>query len=125
MSRTARTVTVRTLDRGPVTMAEPSWCVGHPDNAPEQYLADVIHEGPETTLAFRGCQTLTASLSAAPYSEVYSPEVSVCVELNGDCVRLDPAGLDELAAALVERAAELRRLARQLSVLRTSGRDSK
>lgn len=109
-----RTVTIRTEDRGDVTIPEPGWCVGHEGQRPELF-SDTLHQGPDVELAFRGYLVGTAGLVQSPYAlEVtHLPEASV--SLLGQT--LDPAGLDEWAAVLVEHAARLRHLARELAAL--------
>ncbi|MFE5873018.1 DUF6907 domain-containing protein [Streptomyces roseifaciens] len=113
------TITVRTLDAGTVDVAEPAWCLGeHPDDG---YLADVVHDGVQTPLTFRGYEALTAGLTCSPYSEVSERGLQAAVEMGDGWLALDPAGLDSLASALVEHASELRALARQLSALLAAG----
>ncbi|MFD5507002.1 DUF6907 domain-containing protein [Streptomyces sp. NPDC127051] len=111
-----RTVTVHTLDHGPVTLPEPSWCAGH-DGQPE-VRADLHHTAPLDVPA--GLVGLAAELVEFPYGEHPVP-VSVYIELTGVGTTLDPRGLREYAAALNDRAAVLRRLADRLTVLRSGG----
>ncbi|MGW6979966.1 DUF6907 domain-containing protein [Streptomyces sp. NPDC054932] len=114
----ARTVTVQTLDHGPITIPEPDWCLGH--GGPPDVLVDVHHTGPEHVVRYGGGIALRAELVAFPYGETPVP-VSVHVELHIPDVTLDPPGLEGLAEVLVEQAAELRRLALRLAVLRAGG----
>ncbi|MFE3786964.1 DUF6907 domain-containing protein [Streptomyces goshikiensis] len=114
----ARTVTVPTLDHGPITIPEPDWCTGH-DGTPEA-LVDVHHAGPEHVVRYGGGIALRAELVAFPYGATPVP-VSVHIELSAPDVTLDPPGLEGLADVLVEQAAELRRLALRLAVLRAGG----
>ncbi|MER6484091.1 hypothetical protein ABT264_11185 [Streptomyces virginiae] len=114
-----RTVTVHTLDHGPITIPEPAWCLGHPDE-PADYRADVHHTGPEYLVDHDARAVLAAELVEFPYGETPVPP-SVYVAISVPSVTLDPPGLEGLAEVLVERATELRRLALRLAVLRAGG----
>ncbi|WP_369778054.1 hypothetical protein [Streptomyces sp. R33] len=113
----ARTVTVPTLDHGPVTLPEPDWCAGHVGQ-PVEVRADLHHAAPLDVPD--GLLDLVAELVAFPYGETPVP-VSVYVELVPVAVTLDPDGLRRYAAALAARATLLRRLADRLTVLRSGG----
>ncbi|WP_405677302.1 hypothetical protein OG292_22480 [Streptomyces sp. NBC_01511] len=116
-----RTVTLPTSDYGPVTLPEPSWCIGHEDQAPGQ-RADILHTGPERTATFRGHQLAAAGLVQSPYALLPSGRlIGVSVQHTGLGLTLAPGGVDQLAAVLVEHAVQLRALARQLTVLRQVG----
>ena len=116
---TGRTVTVATNDHGDVTLPEPAWCRGlHPAEA---YRVDIAHEGEETlalipTLCHGEAPTLTASLIQRPFSPDRNGVVAALF-IDGDWHELDSKLLDRAAAIIVERAAELRHLARQLAAL--------
>ncbi|MFJ8951847.1 DUF6907 domain-containing protein [Streptomyces sp. NPDC102381] len=115
---THRTVTLPTLDHGEITLPEPSWCAGHAHHDPNTRYADVTHAGPESELQFRHAVLLAASICAQPNAT--NPSLGLGGAMPGISVfplgeSLDPAGADALAAALVEYAVELRKLARQLS----------
>ncbi|MFB7289001.1 DUF6907 domain-containing protein [Actinacidiphila glaucinigra] len=114
MTELPRTVTLPTHDAGDVTLPEPAWCNGHEAAVP-QYRADLTHYGPEQTLAFREQPVLTVLLAQAPCSETVPHVTGLYVELHQVMVTLDPAGVDELAATLVEHAAVLRSWARVLA----------
>ncbi|MFI9236932.1 DUF6907 domain-containing protein [Streptomyces sp. NPDC053079] len=114
-----RTVTVRTFDAGMVTMPEPAWCLGR--HADGYHRADIAHQGADTPITFRGFELLAAGLVAYPFSELRGPGPEVVVDMGGDWLPLDPAGLEALACALVDHAAELRSLARQLAALLAAG----
>lgn len=114
-----RTITVRTLDFGLVTMPEPAWCVS--DHQPAGYRSDTIHSGPEVTHDFDGHELFTASLVSYPYSAFGGPSLGVSVDLGCIGQTLDPAELDRLAAAFVESAVRLRTLARELTVIQARG----
>ncbi|MGW0774565.1 DUF6907 domain-containing protein [Streptomyces sp. NPDC002835] len=107
------TVTVPTLDHGLVQLTEPAWCLGH-DQEPA-LRGDILHTGPEHTAVFRGRQLAVAALAQSPFAPV--PTVAVSVQCGGFTQALEPAGLDELAAVLVDYAATLRHLARQLATI--------
>lgn len=115
----ARTVTVPTLDHGPVTLPEPAWCTGH-DDRPVEALVDVHHSGHEHVVHYGGGIELRAELVAYPYGSRPVP-VSLHVEVDTSDVTLDPPGLEAFATILDEQAAELRRLALRLAVLRAGG----
>lgn len=114
------TVTVRTLDHGPVTVPEPMWCTGHPDDLPVAYRDDVHHTGPEHVVDYDAQAVLSAELVAFPFG-LHPVPPSVYVEIVIPAATLDPAALDGLAAILTEQAAELRRLAVRLAALRAGG----
>ncbi|MFG2759497.1 DUF6907 domain-containing protein [Streptomyces wuyuanensis] len=117
---TPRTVTVPTIDHGPLTLDCPDWCVGH-DRRP-QYRTDVTHYSPEHLLTHDGQPLLVVVLAQAPFTETGSREVGAYVEQTGASGTYSPVGLDALAATLVEHARELRSIARRLAVLREVGR---
>lgn len=113
-----RTVTVPTLDCGDVTVPEPAWCVDSHDQEPEA-LRDTGHRGPQHRAEFYGHEVATAELVQDPFAERSDRNIGVYVAMGYLASTLTPAELDELAALLVDYAGTLRRLARQLSVLRT------
>ncbi|MGW3627303.1 DUF6907 domain-containing protein [Streptomyces sp. NPDC000880] len=114
---TPRTVTVPTTDHGPVTIPEPVWCAGH-DDRPPGYRDDIIHSAPDVVMGFRGHDMLTAALVSYPYvPSLGGLHMGVSVAFGGFGQTLTPAELDELAAALVEHAATLRAMARELGVI--------
>ncbi|MFD8950520.1 DUF6907 domain-containing protein [Streptomyces xanthophaeus] len=106
-----------TIDAGPVTLPEPSWCVGHA-NERLGYRVDIHHSAPLPVPD--GLVDLHAELVAYPCGTVPVP-TSVHIELIGPSATLDPAGLREFATALVTRAALLRDLADRLTALRAEG----
>ncbi|MFI9063231.1 DUF6907 domain-containing protein [Streptomyces sp. NPDC053429] len=114
-----RTVTVHTLDHGPVTVPEPAWCTGHPAELAE-YRDDIHHTGPEHVVDYDAQALLTAQLVEFPFGlHPVAPSLHVDVTIPG--ATLDPPALEDLAAILTEQAAELRRLALRLAVLRAGG----
>ncbi|MEU1216095.1 hypothetical protein ABZ424_27580 [Streptomyces sp. NPDC005790] len=112
-----RTVTVQTIDQGDVTVPEPAWCTGHDDQAP-QLLCDNGHLGTAYRAEFGGNELAYAALVQDPFVEHSDRSVGVLVEMGHLARALSPGELDELAAVLVDYAGTLRRLARQLSVLK-------
>lgn len=114
----ARTVTVQTLDHGPITITCPAWCTGH--TGPAEFRVDTTHTGPDHVGTFRGRELQFARLTLSPFVGHHGGGLAVSV---GEPVLmgLDPVGLDELAAAYVAYAAQLRHLARELAVLLTRG----
>ncbi|BDD72996.1 DUF6907 domain-containing protein [Streptomyces violaceoruber] len=109
----ARTATVQTTDQGPVTLTEPSWCVGHADHRPV-HREDIVHRGPDAVLAFRGRYITEAARVQQPFAPVpadRTPRVSVSTV----GLALDGVGLYELAAALDAYADQLRGLADALA----------
>lgn len=116
-----RTVTVPTIDHGPVTIAEPDWCAGHEDQPPG-YRGDIIHSTPDTVMGFRGHDMLIAALVSYPYVPALGGlRTGVSVAFGRFGQTLGPADLDELAAALVEHAVQLRAMARELAVILARG----
>ncbi|MEV7833023.1 hypothetical protein AB0P12_20770 [Streptomyces subrutilus] len=113
----ARTVTVPTLDHGNITLPEPSWCAGHPEG-PAESRADVHHAAPVPVPD--GLVDMDAELVAFPYGGTPIP-VSLHVEIVGPALTLNPDGLREYAAGLIERAALLVEFADRLAVLRAGG----
>lgn len=101
------TVTVQTLDHGPVVLEEPSWCViAHPDG---NHRSGIRHDGVEhaasVEVAGRGrVEFLKANLTQFPFSEYGSREVTVVVEIDGEHAEFSPAGLSDLAQAITAHA---------------------
>ncbi|MFH9038981.1 DUF6907 domain-containing protein [Streptomyces sp. NPDC017966] len=114
-----RTVTLPTIDHGPVTIPEPSWCAGHANHRPDTERVDLAHTGEDVTLHFRGQQLAHACLDQAPYAERATRDVQVSVSLTGTA--LDARGMYELAAALDTYADRLRTLADSLLVIAAEG----
>lgn len=111
-----RTTLVRTLDRAIVDLPEPSWCLGHTQR-PAELFVDVSHRGAVLPLGLPGEPVLTAHLVQFPNGS--GPRaVGLFVEAELEDRTHGPDELDRLAAGLVEAAAQLRGLARQLDTLR-------
>ncbi|MEU8524829.1 hypothetical protein AB0C77_04395 [Streptomyces sp. NPDC048629] len=113
---TPPTVTLPTIDHGPVTLPEPAWCTGHADHIPG-YRTDLTHAGPEHEFAFDGETLLVAMLTQAPLAEHSGRAAGLYVEQTGYARTLDAAQLRQLAAALTVHAMRLRTLADELAAL--------
>lgn len=97
-----RTVTVDTIDHGPVTVPEPFWCVGrHPAG---EFRADLAHEGEvELLLAdtrHGPVKVASACLYQRPFAEYTTQAVTVAVEFDATH-EFDSASLAGLADSLV------------------------
>jgi hypothetical protein len=121
-----KTITIVTSDHGPVTIPEPMWCAAvHLDGG---YRSDIHHTGVEhlvTVPSSEGTrQLLTLALTQWPYGLTAPGNgVHVAVHLADGDPEYDAAGLEGLAAALLEAAGMVRRMARQLAVeVRGDGR---
>ncbi|MCY0962785.1 DUF6907 domain-containing protein [Streptomyces sp. H27-H5] len=108
-----------TLDAGAVTVPEPSWCAGHAAE-PLDYRADIHHAAPEHIVEYDMQALLSAELVEYPFGQHPVPP-SVHIEITIPGATMDPRGLEALAAVLTKQAAELRRLALRLAVLRAGG----
>lgn len=103
----AYTVTIQTVDHGPVVLPEPSWCAGgHRDGV---HRADIHHQGTEHAASIDVPGTgrvpfLTAFLSQYPFAEHASRAVTAAVEIEGEHYEFDPAGLGDLAASITAHA---------------------
>lgn len=124
MSTEPRTVTLPTIDQGPVALVCPDWCAGH--DAEPQYRSDLFHESREQPLDLpvRGgsAELLAVAFEQRPYTEGWiGTRPFVNVGFNGDYhpVRVD--GLEDMADALEQHAATLREYAHQLAVLLAGG----
>ncbi|MFG2330185.1 DUF6907 domain-containing protein [Streptomyces sp. NPDC048604] len=116
---TARKVTVWTGDHGDVTIPEPVWCLDEHEG--ENYRQDIEHRGADMpavveTSCHGPVPTLVACLVQRPFSE-RDRRTLVSLDLGDDWHELAAPDLDAAAAVLVEHAATLRRLARELRVM--------
>lgn len=115
-----RTVTVPTLDHGPVTLACPTWCLGH---GPEpEHRIDISHVGtdePLTLLTRRGRVVhLVTALESRPFvTDPFLRRPFVNVAIGGDWYPTGLPGLEAMAAQLEADAEALRERARQLAVI--------
>ncbi|OEJ57763.1 hypothetical protein BGM19_07055 [Streptomyces agglomeratus] len=118
-------VTIQTRDHGVVVLDEPAWCNRKHING--GFREDIQHQAEDSSMVFdvdQGygpAEILTSFLHQRPFSPT-RPEVTLGFDMSDQFVELDPAGVDKLAAALVEHAAVLRAAARRLSVLRGAAR---
>lgn len=126
MSTEPRTVTVRTVDHGDVTLTCPAWCTGHAGPAPSR--VDISHTGPWTALEIptpRGPMVhLDVALETRPFTDRPAdrgPHLWVSTQGGAEGLPMLPGDVDLLAAALVENAAVLRHLARQLAAMLAGG----
>ncbi|MGW3936462.1 DUF6907 domain-containing protein [Streptomyces phaeochromogenes] len=121
MSTDPRTAMVELLVVKPLEIDEPEWCAGH-DDGRANFKPDVTHLGPEQTLNFRDETLWTLQVAQSPFaSDADARTIGMYVEQGDYAHTLDPAGLDELAATLVEQACVLRARARELSALLGGG----
>lgn len=120
-----RTVTLPTIDHGDITIPEPSWCTGH--TGPTPYRVDISHTGPWTALEIPTpagpMVVMEAAIETRPFTETdkHGPHLWVSVDGGAEGQPMLPGDVDRLAAALVENAAVLRHLARQLATLLAGG----
>lgn len=116
----ARTLTLDTLDHGPVTFDCPTWCIGHGWQAGAVIgRNDITHNSVRVkaavdTESYGLMPVLTARISWAPFVELV-PRVAVEVDLYGDFEAEEIAGV---AGALRTAAARLERVAAEALRLR-------
>jgi hypothetical protein len=125
---TERTVTIDTSDHGAVTIPEPAWCTGtgHPDGVERDTIA---HTGPSVDVMVatgRGPRRLLELLlwcDAYPAPDwPHGDAVYVVAQLlDGDHFGYDVAGLEGLAADLLEAAGRVRSMARRLAAENRGG----
>ncbi|WP_432020957.1 DUF6907 domain-containing protein [Streptomyces sp. 1222.5] len=114
MSTEPRTVSVRLLVSKVLRVDEPDWCTGaHGDRA--QFKADVTHYGPEQIIGAHGFDLFRAMLAQSPFTEHDSRSVQLYVEQEDVTGSYTPDEVEQLADALVEAAAQLRALGRDLA----------
>ncbi|MFG3495835.1 DUF6907 domain-containing protein [Streptomyces sp. NPDC047928] len=123
--REDRTVTVATLDHGPVTLPEPSWCRGH-DGEPVGFRDHVVHHGPALALTVPSrcgpVEWLYARVDEAPFRDPGAGRgVHAAVEMGGSSERYGPEELRRLADALAAQLERVRRFADDLEALRAAG----
>lgn len=113
-----RTVTIRTADHGPVTVPEPSWCLGqHRDGGAR---VDITHAGPDVVLTVptrSGPATvLVTALESAPFATDPTARGPImAVETGGTWCEAGPAELAGIADALTAHADAVRARARDLA----------
>ncbi|MER6252340.1 hypothetical protein ABT224_13370 [Streptomyces sp. NPDC001584] len=97
------TVTVQTLDHGPVVLVEPSWCVvEHQDG---NHRSGIRHDGVEHAASvnvpgYGRIDFLKANLQQFPFAEYSSRDVTVVVEIDGEHYEFDSDGLGDLASVI-------------------------
>ncbi|WP_060880906.1 DUF6907 domain-containing protein [Streptomyces scabiei] len=124
MSTEPRTITLPTIDHGPVTLTCPAWCAGHDDHRPDTHRADILHKGPDITLTFRAAEVITAGLAQSPYATLVAPELggrTVGVSVYPPGRTVTPIDLYGLAASLDSYAGRIRALADHLTVILAGG----
>ncbi|MEV6833627.1 hypothetical protein AB0N17_03690 [Streptomyces sp. NPDC051133] len=115
-----RTITVRTLDHGPLELRCPTWCTGeHEDDV---HRADISHLGPDQplTLPTRSgpVTNLVTALEVRPYAfDGFLRMPFVNVGIGADWYPTGLPGLEAMADTLAEQAEQLREQARRLAVL--------
>ncbi|MFJ4879335.1 DUF6907 domain-containing protein [Streptomyces sp. NPDC088745] len=120
-----RTVTVHTVDHGPVTIPEPTWCVG--EHEAEAYRVDIEHQGAETvatveTACHGPVPVLSMALVQRPFSSTET-RVMAAVYVDGEWHEFDAAGLNGLIATIWRFAVDdMPRMAARLVKLNGVGR---
>ncbi|MFK0151180.1 DUF6907 domain-containing protein [Streptomyces sp. NPDC090493] len=121
MSTEPRTAVVNILVTKPLEIDEPDWCKGHSNDRAE-FKPDITHYGTEHVMAApNGDALLRVMLAQAPYSEHFATTVELYVEAGDFTGGCDPEGIEELADSLVDAAAKLRALGRQLARILDGG----
>lgn len=122
----ARTVTLQTIDHGPVVVDEPGWCQGHAGEPPV-YRSDITHNGRHVragaaTEGHGYVDFMDAYISHAPYGEAQPepyPVVSLHLDLDLDVTPDDGV---KLARGLRVAAARIERVVAEAERLRGGGR---
>ncbi len=113
MSTEPRTAVVNIFVHKPLEIDEPDWCAGHP-NPRAEYKVDISHDGPEHVIASGGREVFRAFLTQAPFSNV-DRNVGLHVEVADLSGTHTPDEVEQLADDLVEAAARVRALGRELA----------
>jgi hypothetical protein len=119
VSTEPRTANVNLLVTKSLEIDEPDWCTGHDDQA--QFKADITHYGPEHVIAADGFPLFRAMLAQSPFAELAPSTVGLYVEQLDLTGSYTPDEVEELADALVEAAARLRTLSRELAHILEGG----
>ncbi|MFG2678308.1 DUF6907 domain-containing protein [Streptomyces sp. NPDC048392] len=120
----SRTVTIRTADHGPVTIPEPSWCLGqHPDGGAR---IDITHAGPDVELTLPTRQGPVVYLATSLESRPFVPDAFLRgpfmgVGIGGDWHETGLPGLEAMADMLSAHADALRERARVLAAALEEG----
>ena len=114
-----RTVTVHTLDHGPVTLTCPAWCTGEHDES-DVFRVDLAHDGVEHVIAPAGRELFRAFLTQAPFSNV-DRSIGLYVEAADITITHTPEGIEQFADELTAAAEQLRVLGRELARILAGG----
>ncbi|MEU9264553.1 hypothetical protein AB0E04_03740 [Streptomyces sp. NPDC048251] len=119
-----RTVHIRTIDHGTVTVVCPDWCTD--DHEQDVHRVDITHTGADQPLTLptrTGPVThLVTALEVRPFvDDPFFRTVFVSVEFDGDWHPTGLAGLEAMADQLAEHAEVLRERARELAALLAEG----
>lgn len=114
-----RTAVVNVFVTKPLEIDEPDWCAGHPDQRAE-YKVDISHDGPEHVIDSGGREVFRAFLTQAPFSTV-DRTVGLHVEVADLSGTRTLDEVEQLADDLVEAAARLRVLGRELARILAGG----
>lgn len=115
-----RTARVNLLVTKVLEIDEPEWCAGHGDDT-AHFKPDISHYGPEHVIEINGIQTCRAMLAQSPYSVHASTTPELYVEDGSLTGSYTPDEVEQLADALVETAARLRALGRDLARILDGG----
>ncbi|MFJ2741855.1 DUF6907 domain-containing protein [Streptomyces sp. NPDC087440] len=100
------TVTVHTVDHGPVTIPEPAWCLGV--HEAEAYRVDIEHQGVEVVVKVATpCHGEVTALSMALVQRPFSSterRVMAAVDLGGEWHEFDGAAMVRLSEELARFA---------------------
>lgn len=113
MSIEPRTAIVNVFVTKPLEIDEPEWCAGHPDDR-AGYKVDISHDGPEHVIAPSGDVMFKAFISQAPFAST-DRSIGLYVEADMEPRTCTPDDVNQLADDLIEAAAQLRVLGRQLA----------
>lgn len=121
MSTEPRTVTVKVIVTKALEIDEPDWCIDPHDGA--NHRQDITHNGPETYAEFDTplgtIRYMRAWISHAPYGELApEPLPLIAVEIGGDAVSVDPAGLRAFTATTRAHLDALDQLADEAELIR-------
>ncbi|QDN58692.1 hypothetical protein [Streptomyces sp. S1D4-20] len=120
MSTEPRTAQVDVFVTKSLEIDEPDWCVGHRDDL-AQYKVDITHYGPEHAIASHGFDLFSARLGQSPFADRATSDLVLYVEQTNLTGSLNPDEVDALADALIEAAARLRELGRDLAAILDGG----
>ncbi|MFK0154645.1 DUF6907 domain-containing protein [Streptomyces sp. NPDC090493] len=118
MSTEPRTAIVNVLVVKALEIEEPDWCRGH--DHPGQHKVDISHDGPEHTIAPAGHDMFRAFISQAPFSSA-DRTTALYIDAVIEPAAYTPEEVEEFADALVDAAAQLRALSRQLARILDGG----